>query len=76
MQLRQYLSENNLTAKSFSDLLGVSEFTVGKWVRGERIPRPEVMRKIAEVTNGKVRADDFFGIEGGCNGPHPERGEP
>ena len=60
MQLRQYLKVKNLTAEKFGILTGVSKHAVGKWCRRERFPRPEVMSKIIEVTEGAVGPEDFY----------------
>ena len=60
MHLRQYLKVKNLTAEKFGVLAGVSKHAVGKWCRGERFPRPEVMAKIIEVTEGAVGPEDFY----------------
>ena len=32
--------------------------TVGGW--GERLPRPENMQKIVELTSGEVQPNDFY----------------
>lgn len=37
---------------------------VRKWRSGERMPRAKQMRRIAEVTNGEVTANDFVSLEG------------
>ncbi len=60
MHLRQYLKDKNLTAEKFGVLAGVSKHAVGKWCRGERFPRPDVMSKIIEVTEGAVGPEDFY----------------
>jgi DNA-binding transcriptional regulator YdaS (Cro superfamily) len=59
MTLTQFLSDAKLTDQAFAGLIGVSEFAVRKWRYGERTPRPKVMRRIGEVTGGKVTANDF-----------------
>ena len=71
MQLRQYLKDKNLTAEKFGVLAGVSKHAVGKWCRGERFPRPEVMSKIIEVTEGAVGPEDFYDAA-----PRPARLQP
>jgi hypothetical protein len=37
----------------------VSQQAVGMWRRGDRMPRPEYLARIAAVTGGEVRASDF-----------------
>lgn len=64
MKLKQYLTDNNITPEAFGALVGgVSESGVRKWIYGDRIPRLEQMRRIAEVTNGSVEPNDFVLIE-------------
>jgi len=62
MKLRDYLATKRITAKAFGESLvpPVSEFGVGKWVRGERIPRREQMQAVREATHGLVTPDDFY----------------
>lgn len=60
MRLRDYLAAHHLTARSFGETIQVSEFAIGKYVRGERIPRPAIMARISDATDGRVRANDFF----------------
>jgi DNA-binding transcriptional regulator YiaG len=63
MKLGTYLDQNKLSERDFAALLapvGASEHTVIKWVRGERMPRPDAMLRIVEVTAGKVQPNDFY----------------
>lgn len=60
MQLLKYIESKKMTLAEFGKLVGASEFGVRKWVRGERTPRPDAIRKIQEVTKGAVRPADFF----------------
>lgn len=60
MKLATYLQEAGITYAEFAKSVGASAFAVGKWARGDRIPRPPAMRLIAEKTGGKVTAGDFF----------------
>lgn len=55
------MTENSLTAQGLADRLGsTSVRTVQKWMSGERRPRGEQIRKIAEITGGQVTFNDFF----------------
>lgn len=63
MKLSFYLAETGLTYEKFAELLGSSPFTVGKWARGQRMPRPAQMKAIAAATQGKVTANDFIAQE-------------
>jgi transcriptional regulator with XRE-family HTH domain len=61
MKLKTYMTENGLTARDMAERINGSMRTVQKWVSGERIPRPDQMRKLTDATNGQVTANDFFG---------------
>ena len=61
MKLETWLSGSNKTIAQFRKELGVSSIaTTYRYLRGERIPRPEIMRRISEITNGQVTPDDFY----------------
>jgi DNA-binding transcriptional regulator YiaG len=59
MKLDEYLKANGITAETFAKDVGHSVFAVGKWRRGERVPRNDVLTLIKKITKGKVTADDF-----------------
>ena len=61
MKLKDYLREKQISPDEFAEQVGASKFGVLKWVRGERTPRGDAMRKIQEITKGKVTPGDFFG---------------
>jgi len=58
--LKSYLDKNHLTYEAFAESIGVSVSTAWRYANGERIPRPKHMRRIAEVTQGWVTANDFM----------------
>lgn len=62
MTLADYLRSNGLTDDQFAKICGdgLSSEAVRKWRFGARTPRPAHMRRIREVTKGKVTADDFL----------------
>jgi transcriptional regulator with XRE-family HTH domain len=62
MDLRSYLDARDMSIAVFADLLGVSVQTVHRYVNGDRLPRPDVMVKIAEVTGGTVKPNDFYPV--------------
>jgi transcriptional regulator with XRE-family HTH domain len=70
MRLRTYLRINRLTIAAFAAAIGASEAAVGKWARGERIPRRAMMVRIQEATGGKVTPADFYG---GAEQPPPHQ---
>ena len=60
MKLAEYMSTHSLSPEAMATLIGeVTASGVKKWVYGERTPRPDQMRRIAEVTEGKVTPNDF-----------------
>ena len=60
MRLAKYLDENSLSYGDFGLLVGATSWGVGKWARGERTPRPDVMRRIQAATDGAVTPDDLI----------------
>lgn len=63
-KLRQYLKENNITQKEFAKLLDVDVISLWRYLQGTRIPRPKTLKKICELTNGYVTANDFYNNAG------------
>jgi transcriptional regulator with XRE-family HTH domain len=62
MQIKAYLEEKGFTDAAFAELIGVDRSTVTRMRKNGQTPGAETMRRIAEVTNGAVTANDFFGI--------------
>lgn len=62
MKLGTYLKEAKLDEAAFSALSGgvFSPEAVRKWRFGARVPRPKQMALIAQLTGGKVSANDFM----------------
>ena len=60
MQLKTYLDKRGLTILEFACLLGVSHQAVRRYLHGERLPQRDIMLRIAKVTKGKVRPDDWL----------------
>ncbi len=61
MTLREYLEQTGQTAAQFARLVGTGRMNVSRWARGERRPRPHMIRKIADKTEGRVVLADWFG---------------
>ena len=59
MHLREYLAVNG-GATEMAKKLGVTPEAVRLWANGSRTPKPKYMARIAEATNGAVRANDFY----------------
>lgn len=60
MKLSRYMVQHGLTDEEMSSRIGdVSVSGLRKWLRDERMPRAEQMRRIFEVTDGAVAPNDF-----------------
>ncbi|SFV33250.1 hypothetical protein SAMN05216456_1933 [Devosia crocina] len=60
MKLISYLKSEALDLDDFATQVGgVTASGVRKWLRDERVPRPDQMRRIFEVTGGQVTPNDF-----------------
>lgn len=62
MKLRDFMMAREMSEAQFGRLLGIGQATVNRYARGQRIPRPEVMRRIVEVTDGRVGPADFYDL--------------
>jgi transcriptional regulator with XRE-family HTH domain len=63
MDLRCYLDAHAISTAHFAADVGVSVQTIHRYLNGDRMPRREVMERIACVTGGKVQPNDFFTLE-------------
>ncbi len=60
MKLSDFLKASGLDDEAFAAQVGdCSAHAVKKWRYAERTPRPDQMRRIAEITDGKVTPNDF-----------------
>ncbi len=62
MKLARFLIAHQMTPAAFARLIGVTRNAVHRYVRGERMPAPEVMERIVQVTEGAVTPNDFYDI--------------
>jgi predicted transcriptional regulator len=60
MRLAKYLTEKSLTAAEFAKKVSVSDESIRRYLRGDRRPSAEVMKRIARRTKGEVTANDFY----------------
>lgn len=60
MKLSKYLSVHGITATQFAALIGVNQSSVSRFCNEARRPDLTTIEKIHNVTNGSVRAEDFF----------------
>lgn len=67
MKLEAFLYKSGMSRADFAQLVGVSEVSICRYILNSRMPKREVLFKIAEVTNGAVTPNDFV--------PQPEANE-
>jgi hypothetical protein len=60
MKLSKYLSDNRIDQQDFAKSIRVRPPSVSRYVKGERIPRREIARRIAKATLGMVTISDFY----------------
>lgn len=60
MDLKTYLSDNSIDVAKFAERLDVTKEAIRLWASGKRTPRPELMRRIVEETQGAVMPNDFL----------------
>ena len=60
--LDEWIINQTSTRKKIADNLGISEASLSRYLSGDRIPKPEIMRKIIEVTNGIVNPQSFYSV--------------
>jgi transcriptional regulator with XRE-family HTH domain len=62
MRLSDYLNSKGISRYDFAAKIGRSPEAVRRYMTGDRKPEEETMRLIAQITEGEVTANDFFGI--------------
>lgn len=67
MNLSTWLKANRITHQGFISMAEEAGATfsihaLNKWCNGQRIPRPEDMRAIHQLTDGAVQPNDFYGL--------------
>jgi hypothetical protein len=60
MKLNKYMKIHALDNAQMAEKLACSPFAVRKWRYGGRMPRPDQMVRIADVTGGAVMPNDFY----------------
>ena len=59
MDLRSYLDDQKIPVSQFAADVRVSVAALHRYLAGQRVPRPEIMRRIITASGGAVRPDDF-----------------
>lgn len=60
MKLHAWLEFARIGVPDFAKMLGVSYRAAWHYIRGERVPSPRAMKRIAIVTKGAVLPNDFY----------------
>jgi predicted transcriptional regulator len=64
MCLERYLQLHHMTPKQFAVWVNVGLSRVYSWLHGT-VPRPAMVQKIFELTNGEIDGADWFRCGGG-----------
>lgn len=59
MKLKDYLEKHDLSWSEFGAIIGVTDISVGRYIRGDRRPDWAVVDRIAKATKGAVTANDW-----------------
>lgn len=63
MRLNVYLQKNAMTISQFASKIGVSSAAAYRYASGKRRPGDlATMRRIYDITNGNVTANDFYNL--------------
>lgn len=62
MTLEEFIKAQipKLSHASFGEKVGVTQATINRYVRGDRFPSPDMIRKIHDATDGKVTVTDWY----------------
>jgi transcriptional regulator with XRE-family HTH domain len=60
MTLDLWLTLAGMTEEAFAARIRSTQYSVNRYRRGKRIPRPKAMRAIALATGFQVQAADFY----------------
>ena len=58
--LGKWRTTNRISRATFAAEIGVSYDAVRLWELGERMPSPNLMKRIMRYTEGEVTANDFY----------------
>ena len=60
MRLQDWMEKTDTDIIETARMFGVSVYAVKKWLRGDRIPRDDMKRKIRKLTKGLVDGNDWI----------------
>jgi len=59
MNLKDWLDKEGISGTEFARRLNVAKATIYRYSTGSRLPRPSILRKISDATDGNVTASEF-----------------
>lgn len=62
MRLDIYLEKYEISVEIFAKKIGVHRTSIYRFIRGVTFPRPATLRRIKEVTGGRVTSEDFVEV--------------
>ena len=60
MKIRDYLGQRGLTLAAFAAQVGVSQAAMSRYASAKRTPRPDIVRRILAVSEGRIEPNDLF----------------
>jgi transcriptional regulator with XRE-family HTH domain len=60
MKLNEWTSSNNVKPRQLAAMLGLTYAAAHRYINGKRLPEPDVMKRIAEITANSVTPNDFI----------------
>jgi transcriptional regulator with XRE-family HTH domain len=60
MKLDKWIEKTGVRPSDLADELRVSRMALWRYRQGERIPSPEIMRRLMRRTQGEVQPNDFY----------------
>lgn len=63
MKLDRYLEITKMSRAQFAEAVGVTEVSLSRYITGNRMPRPWLLKKIAHATAGAVLPNDFVDLD-------------
>jgi len=59
MKIKEFLKEKKINQSNFAKLVGISRFHANRLANSKTLPSCKLLKKIDEVTKGKVTLKDF-----------------
>lgn len=63
MKLSAFLTQTDTPLVRFAAAIGCDRGTMSRIVRGLQIPRPDLMARIYQATDGAVAPNDFYTLD-------------